>query len=143
MTCNVSFRGISSVSLFVRYKMIKQFFEESKEQSQIKSRIVSKYFWAWARIIRTAVRNSGHPRILYLDLFAGPGRYEDGTRSTPLLILEKAVEDPDARQMLVTIFNDSDPENTGSARGRNTKVTRHREVEIQAPHLDARGRARN
>jgi len=49
-----------------------------------------------------------------MDLFAGPGRYEDGTKSTPLLILEKAISDPDMRQMLVTTFNDVDSNNTAS-----------------------------
>jgi three-Cys-motif partner protein len=45
-------------------------------------------------------------KIAYIDLFSGPGRYEDGTNSTPLLILEKAIADSDMSQMLVTIFND-------------------------------------
>jgi len=36
------------------------FFEGSREQSQIKSRIVSKYFWAWAKvIIPTAKKREG------------------------------------------------------------------------------------
>jgi three-Cys-motif partner protein len=86
------------------------FFEESREQSEIKARIVAKYFWAWAKvIIPTAKRRDN--RIAYIDLFAGPGRYEDGTLSTPLLVLQRAVEDPDMREMLVTIFNDKRPEN--------------------------------
>ncbi len=41
---------------------------------------------------------------------AGPGRYKDGTKSTPLLILEKAIADAEMSQMLVTIFNDKDDE---------------------------------
>ena len=62
-----------------------QFFEESREQSQIKARIVAKYFWAWANVIIGATRAQTH--IAYVDLFSGPGRYEDGTLSTPLLVL--------------------------------------------------------
>lgn len=93
--------------------MTQSFFEESLEQSQIKSRIVEKYFWAWAKILLPSVKtHSG--KIGYIDLFAGPGRYKDGTKSTPLLILESAIKDPEIRNRLVTIFNDGDPENSQS-----------------------------
>lgn len=70
------------------------FFEESKEQSFVKSAIVSKYFWAWAKVIMSQVKRGGK-KIAYVDLFAGPGRHKDGTKSTPLLVLEQAIADPD------------------------------------------------
>src|SRR5690349_7114344 len=89
-----------------------EFFAESREQSQVKARIVSKYFWAWANVVMpTAMKSSG--RIAYIDLFAGPGRYDDGTVSTPLMILEKAIADPRMCSMLVTLFNDKDADNVG------------------------------
>jgi three-Cys-motif partner protein len=89
------------------------FFDESREQSIIKTAIVSKYFWAWAKVIMpTAKKSPG--RIAYIDLFAGPGRYKDGTKSTPVVILEKAIQDADMRQMLVTMFNDKDEDNSRS-----------------------------
>ncbi len=90
-----------------------QFFDEAREQSLVKATIVSKYFWAWAKVIIPTAKRAGS-KIAYIDLFAGPGRYKDGTESTPLLILEKAIEDKDMRQMLVTIFNDVDANNTHS-----------------------------
>jgi three-Cys-motif partner protein len=89
------------------------FFEETKEQSLVKSAIVSKYFWAWAKVITPQIRYKGK-KIAYIDLFAGPGRYKDGTQSTPLLVLKRAIEDPDMRQMLVTLFNDKDENNSRS-----------------------------
>jgi three-Cys-motif partner protein len=89
-----------------------QFFIESREQSQIKARIVAKYFWAWAKVIIPTTKRHGN-RIAYIDLFAGPGRYDDGTLSTPLLILKRAIEDADMRHMLVTLFNDRDAANVG------------------------------
>ena len=93
--------------------MSENFFEESSEQSRVKSAIVSKYFWAWAGVIlQTAKKYS--KRIAYIDLFAGPGRYKDGTKSTPLLVLEKAIQDSDMRRMLVTIFNDVNKDNSQS-----------------------------
>lgn len=91
------------------------FFNEQKEQSLIKARIVEKYFWVWARIIiPTVKKSSSEPRIAYIDLFAGTGRYKDGSKSTPIKVLETAIADPDMRNMLVSIFNDADSENISS-----------------------------
>ena len=93
------------------------FFDESKEQSQVKSAIVAKYFEAWARVMIGAQNRYGKGddnRIAYIDLFAGPGRFADGTISTPLLVLTKAIQDEIMRQRLVTIFNDKDEMNTNS-----------------------------
>lgn len=93
------------------------FFEISKEQSRVKSAIVGKYFDAWAGVIMGTQDRSERTRgdkIAYLDLFAGPGRYDDGTKSTPLIILEKAIASQKLRHRLVTIFNDKDENNTRS-----------------------------
>jgi len=92
------------------------FFDEQTEQSKIKAEIVSKYFWAWANvIIATLKKNPRNPqKIAYIDLFAGPGRYKDGSKSTPLMILEQAIEHPNMREMLVSIFNDKDSDNQRS-----------------------------
>ena len=93
--------------------MDNSFFEESAEQSMVKATIVAKYFGAWAKVIMPwAAKRSG--KIAYIDLFAGPGRYKDGTKSTPLLILEQAVADPEMRRMLVAVFNDVDTDNAKS-----------------------------
>lgn len=93
--------------------MASGFFEETKEQSVVKSTIVSKYFWAWAKVIIPQVKSNGR-KIAYIDLFAGPGRYQDGTQSTPLLVLRQAIDDVAMRQMLVTWFNDKDANNSRS-----------------------------
>jgi three-Cys-motif partner protein len=88
------------------------FFDESTAQSRIKAAIVRDYFWAWVRVIvSTQKKWKKGERIAYIDLFAGPGRYKDGTKSTPLLILETAIADPEMCERLVTIFNDADPAN--------------------------------
>jgi len=88
------------------------FFEERTEESEVKTEIVRKYFWAWAKIISKQVKKSGNSKIGYVDLFAGQGRYEDNSKSTPLLILEGAIRDEEIRKMLVTWFNDSELENS-------------------------------
>jgi three-Cys-motif partner protein len=93
------------------------FFESSKEQSRVKAQIVSKYFEAWAMVMMS-VQDKQHgkygDRIAYIDLFAGPGRYDDGTQSTPLMILEKVIANDKLRGRLVSIFNDKDENNTRS-----------------------------
>jgi len=89
--------------------MPKRFFEEREDQSEVKARIVSKYFSVWARIIVPRARAQ---RVGYIDLFAGPGRYKDGSASTPLMVLALAIADPNLRSTLVTIFNDEDPAHT-------------------------------
>jgi three-Cys-motif partner protein len=87
------------------------FFDESSEQSRIKAAIVRDYFWAWAKVILPTVKKR-RGRIAYIDLFAGPGRYKDGTKSTPLLVLESAIADADMREHLVSLFNDAAKENS-------------------------------
>jgi three-Cys-motif partner protein len=93
------------------------FFDEQKEQSLIKARIVEKYFWVWAKVVISTVKKSdSEQKIAYIDLFAGVGRYKDGSKSTPIKVLETAISDPDMRNMLVSIFNDADAENVNSLR---------------------------
>ncbi|HLI63849.1 MAG TPA: three-Cys-motif partner protein TcmP [Terriglobales bacterium] len=94
--------------------MTDSFFDESTEQSCIKATIVRDYFWAWAKVILPTVKKRRDGRIAYIDLFAGPGRYKDGTKSTPLLVLESGIADPDMRERLVTLFNDADKNNAAA-----------------------------
>jgi three-Cys-motif partner protein len=91
--------------------MAEEFFTERADQSEVKARIVTNYFDAWARII--APRSGWNDgRVAYIDLFAGPGRYEDGSASTPLMVLTKAIGNAKLRAGLVSIFNDQDENHT-------------------------------
>lgn len=91
--------------------MAKQrFFTESKEQSKIKTDIVSKYFYPWSKII---LKNNPD-KIAYMDFFCGPGKYDDGTKSTPIFILESALRNNAVTKKLVVIFNDSNKSNIES-----------------------------
>lgn len=84
-----------------------EFFDQQREASAIKSEIVSKYFSAWARIIGARSNKIG-----YIDLFSGPGCYDDGTESTPMIILKKALSLPGIADKFVAIFNDASETNT-------------------------------
>jgi len=98
------------------------FFDEQKEQSLVKATIAAKYFDKWASIMtQTQIKNArahgiSTDRIAYIDLFAGPGRYRDGSSSTPVMILEKAIREDNFRNRLVAIFNDKDEKNIDSLR---------------------------
>lgn len=91
--------------------MSDDFFREQQDQSVVKTQILTKYFVAWSNVmISEAKRRSG--RLGYIDLFCGQGRYEDGSESTPLMVLRRAIDHPDLREMLLTRFVDADEKKT-------------------------------
>lgn len=90
----------------------KHFFASQESHSEVKSKIASDYFGVWARIL-----TKYNPRVLYLDFFCGPGQYEDGSESTPLLVLRKVLENPDLHDKAVTFFGDQDKEATERLEG--------------------------
>lgn len=96
-------------------EMVESFFDEQTDESECKARIVQKYFEAWAKVMVAVVsRGNRDQRLAYIDLYAGPGRYKDGSASTPLLVLKKAIETPDLCDRLVTVFNDKDENNSNT-----------------------------
>lgn len=106
------------------------FFDEFRETSLVKAEIVAKYFWAWAKVIISQAKKKG-TNIAYIDLFSGPGYYQDGSKSTPLLILERAIADVDMRERLITIFNDKNSDNTDALQQAinslpNIKILKHK-----------------
>lgn len=80
-------------------------FEEQREQSAIKTEIVTKYFNAWASIL--SKRNY---KIAYIDLFAGPGIYDDGSKSTPIYITENILNNSSFAQKTILYFNEKNNE---------------------------------
>lgn len=85
------------------------FFESPSEQSKIKAKIVVSYFAAWTKVMRD--HWSPTIPIKYIDLFCGPGIYKDGTKSVPLFLIEKVLEDPKLSQRMTFTFNDRDEKN--------------------------------
>lgn len=83
------------------------FFDERTERSAKKTSIVAKYFQPWSQLVAKPAQDRGQP-LQYLDLCAGPGHYEDGAPSTPILILSRAIADSKLRDILLTRFNDKD-----------------------------------
>jgi len=104
--------------------MNNDFFQEQREQSLIKARIVSKYFSAWASVILATVKKQSfrEQKMAYIDLFAGPGRYDDQSKSTPLLVLETIISNPELCSRMVTYFNDKDKANIESLKQEISKL---------------------
>ena len=61
----------------------KDFFKKQTDSSRVKAAIISEYFPQYCKIIS---RRHVPQRFGYFDMFAGPGIYDDGSLSTPLLI---------------------------------------------------------
>lgn len=80
------------------------FFEAPGEQSIIKTKLVTQYFDAWSKIMLPHASN----RIGYVDLFAGPGAYDNGKDSTPIWVLKYAISNEKLRSRLISIFNDKE-----------------------------------
>lgn len=83
-----------------------EFFETQQPASKVKSLIASKYFGAWAMIMTGS--RSQEKRIGYVDLFAGKGRFDDGSESTPVLVLRDVVRRDRLKKPVHTFFNDRD-----------------------------------
>ena len=85
------------------------FFGKQTAASRVKSEIVLNHFDSWSSIVIGQADRLGQS-IAYMDLYCGPGIYEDGAKSTPLLVLDKAIAKAIAKpvfsERLVTIFND-------------------------------------
>ena len=81
------------------------FFETPTIASTKKHRIVSKYVSGWETLVLPKAK-AREGKIIYVDLFSGPGQYEDGTPSIPLLVLQHLTNTPALRDYFQTVFND-------------------------------------
>jgi three-Cys-motif partner protein len=82
---------------------MEDFFKKQTPSSRIKANIVAEYFPQYSKIIL----KKPQAEIRYLDLFAGPGIYEDQSLSTPLLIANSCANDPILLSKVRMIFNDN------------------------------------
>ena len=83
--------------------MENKFFEAQTPSSRIKANIVSEYFPKYCRILLKQPQR----QIRYVDLFAGPGLYDDGSISTPILVGKSCSKDPNLSKIVWLIFNDN------------------------------------
>ena len=83
--------------------MENNFFAKQTRSSKIKANIVSEYFPKYCKIILKKPQTE----IRYLDLFAGPGVYEDGSVSTPILVGTACNNNSELKAKVRLIFNDN------------------------------------
>lgn len=86
-----------------------KFFNEQSEKSAIKVAIVSTFFSVYLRIILSGISKSKN-NLYYIDLFAGPGKYKNGTDSTPMKILDiiESSNQNDLKRKIQCVFNEAD-----------------------------------
>lgn len=85
------------------------FFQNQKEKSKIKTYIVSEFFKAYYPILDRAkyIKNGFN----YIDLFCGPGVYKDGSKSTPIVLLDIINNsNSDIAKKINMVFNDDNKE---------------------------------
>ncbi|TWH48490.1 three-Cys-motif partner protein TcmP [Sporomusa sp. KB1] len=115
-------RSVSGKSNTLKERLyIMEFFDQQREASAVKTEIVRKYFSAWSRIV-----SATHDNIGYVDLFSGPGCYDDGTESTPMELLRAALRKPEIARKLHVYFNDIDSGN----------ISRLQECINRIPHIE-------
>ena len=79
------------------------FFKKQTDSSRIKASIVSEYFPQYCHII-----GRRHEPVMYryIDLFSGPGIYEDGNVSTPIMLARNIAQDGYLKDKVQMVFND-------------------------------------
>lgn len=82
-----------------------EFFEQQTISSRVKAGIVADYFPQYCKII---TKRRTPASIRFIDLFSGPGIYEDGNVSTPILVGRKCKQDHLLRTHVQFIFNDNE-----------------------------------
>jgi three-Cys-motif partner protein len=80
------------------------FFQSQTPSSRIKANIVANYFPKYCKIL---LKNP-QTEIRYLDLFSGPGIYNDGSLSTPILIGDICNKDLILKEVVHLMFNDNE-----------------------------------
>lgn len=83
--------------------MSTEFFIEQLLQSQIKTNIVKKYFYAWQTIMINRCKVAS---LAYVDLFSGPGAYSENEPSTPIEIIQTCLNNTELVSKIKLLFND-------------------------------------
>ncbi|MDE6571390.1 MAG: three-Cys-motif partner protein TcmP [Alphaproteobacteria bacterium] len=80
------------------------FFAEQSANSEVKMQIVLAAFKLWL----SDVKRNKH--LNYIDLFCGPGVYDDGTLSTPVCILQEICATEKLARQFYVVLNDNSKE---------------------------------
>jgi three-Cys-motif partner protein len=91
----------------VRYKGVTR---DAEPHTLAKHAILARYLDAWFPILAhsAAVHKSGRPEVLYIDAFAGPGRYSKGEDGSPIIAIKRAMRRQQLRAPVRLLFVESD-----------------------------------
>jgi len=86
----------------------REHFQSYRHQTQIKHQILEKYLQAYFNVI-----GARHNNLVYIDGFAGPGRYEDESTGrcalgSPMRALQLIANKPELAQRVNSLFIESD-----------------------------------
>jgi three-Cys-motif partner protein len=82
------------------------FFNTPRDSSRLKRQIVLEYFDYYMKVMARKGKTAG-----YVDLFAGPGMYDSGEESIPILICRQVAADTRLRMLMKLWFNEGDASN--------------------------------
>ena len=82
------------------------FFNTPRDSSRVKRQIVIEYFDYYMKVMARDGKTAG-----YVDLFAGPGVYDSGEESIPILICKQVAADARLRAFVKLWFNEGDAKN--------------------------------
>ncbi|MEW2086096.1 three-Cys-motif partner protein TcmP [Streptomyces sp. NPDC005283] len=94
--CDDAVPELSGESVGEDHDSSSPFFVSKKAAAVLKHEILKQYVVPFASKVG---RYAPDGRVVYLDSYAGPGRYEDGTPGSPALILESAARVAAFRQL--------------------------------------------
>ncbi len=103
--------------------------------TRAKHEILKKYLQRWFPIL-----NKHNGRIIYIDGFAGPGRYKGGELGSPLIAIEAAATHRKALAgELAFLFTEEDPARVEHLKNEITtlKLPTHFEVHVETGRFDA------
>lgn len=97
--------------------------------TEAKHAILRKYLGAWLPIM---TRFNG--RVIYIDGFSGPGRYEGGEEGSPIIALRAALEHRQQfKAEIVLVFIDKDPQRIAHLMSELEKFNPPKNVVVNAP----------
>lgn len=106
--------------------MAKDFFENATNSSKVKISMVSQYFAMWSNVMKKKKE-----KIAFIDLFAGPGYYDDGTPSVPIRVMEHTISEPVKRKKVQALFNDGDPHNVELLKENLKRIEGYEQLEYE------------
>lgn len=94
-----------------------------KRHTQAKHQILCDYLAAWIPILASQGND-----LIFIDGFAGPGTYEDGSKGSPLLMLDAYARREDRRRLGVTSHFFFIEQHTGRAAALQEQVAKRKTV---------------